>query len=221
MERVQESRSDKAMDLIDNAVARANDLSPIPSTRGDLVTRLGPSWPKQKDAAVSAFLKKHFEQIFKSARSSAVVAQKAHIEQSVQYPQFDELDGKLTELAPDPEKARTPLHPKAFRALQPWIQSLTYTDGTPFEENLPTIKQLGENVLSKIRAQYDGQIAVITQLMKTDAVPADCITRVTIEDALIGALATSIHSPPPDSRVPSYEPFTVAKHSPQAASPFC
>jgi hypothetical protein len=211
-ERLRESRRARVVELLDGAALRASELSPLGVAREHVVQRLGPDWEKQKDEVVGRFVEQHFEPIVTAARSAAVMTQRAKIEQSVQYPAFEELDVRLTELAPDVESARTPLDRETFGRLQPWIQSLIFAGGEPFEENQPAIKQLGEDVLSRLRSQYDRQIAVVRELAAKDAVPADCIVRGTIETFLANALTEAVRGLKPEGGVPVYLPLTAVKN---------
>jgi hypothetical protein len=166
---------------LSNAVAAAQEQSPLPIQSGEVLQVLGSEWSEVVAGAADAFLSNHYDRVFADARLRAVAVQQREAEQRMSYPVSAAVDEKWSALVKEDGQPAT----NALDQLSGWLAAQAPKDQPAvFEEVERQQGEVGRRMAEEISHQYQRQLAAVAAAC--DRVPAAALEASQIEESLRG-----------------------------------
>lgn len=207
---IKEWRKEYYLRVVDDAVARFAEQSPLPLNRERVLAQVAPDWSKQRDQGAEAYALAAIEQLYPAARAMAVERRQAEMKAAQTYPPMQELDKRLSNIDKSRKGAPEALAPAAFNELDGWLATFAKAGGPVFEEMGPFIRTLSMMIKEEIERQYRSQVQVIAEEMEQGQFPAGVFLRTDMESHMVAKLNKEIVEKS-DARPPIYGVFTAVK----------
>lgn len=215
-----EARWDSLNTYLEDAIAYAKQQTNLPISRDSVLGKVESDWSGKVEEAIDEFITVYFDELYNDSRDREIAMQRQDISKSVRYPDWVDLDVKISEIAKARKVAlRERLELEDFQKLKSWMDANNIKkDIIVFQEVEHDLDSLLEKMAFEIKSQYDQQYAILAEF-RAEKLPQNLITRISIRDRIIDSLNQHIRKKEQAKRergpwadnVPVYDIFTIIK----------
>ncbi|MGF1452426.1 MAG: hypothetical protein ACFB21_10180 [Opitutales bacterium] len=201
-------------DRLAEAVAIARLQSPLPVSEAEVIARLGEgAWTTRQQTTLTDLTQNRFGPTFDDARLRAVLLQRYQLETGVDYPEYAELNTRLSALLEDAEGDQIPA--TAFEELRPWLGPFDESaEGIVFEELDAMQRDAVGQKLLQIQGQYNRQVGMVDEVATLSRVPDNAIRVGAITNFLVDHVERNLNVQEPDEtsgNAPVYPVFSATR----------
>ena len=215
-----EARWDSLNTHLEEAIAFAEQQTNLPIGRDSVLGKVEADWSAKVEEAIDEFITVYFDELFNESRDREIAMQRQEIAKSIRYPDYVDLDEKVSEIAKGRKVALSErLELEDFQKLKSWMEANNIEkDIIVFQEVEHDLDSLIDKMIFEIKSQYDQQYAILAEF-REDNVPQNLITRMSIRDRIIDSLNQHIRKKEQAKRergpwadnIPVYDIFTIIK----------
>ena len=216
-----ESRWESLNSYLEDAITFAEQQTNLPITKQSVLGKVETDWSGRVEEAIGEFITVYFDELFDVSRNREIAIQRQEIAKSIQYPDWTDLDLKISEIA----QARggdigERLELESFVRLKDWLETNhVKKDIVVFQEVEHDFDTMIDKMVFEIKSQYDQQYGILVEFKKESELPRNLITRASIRDRIVDRLNQHMRKKEQAKReqgpwadnIPVYDIFTLIK----------
>ena len=168
-----EARWDSLNAYLEEAISFAQQQTNLPISRDSVLGKVESDWSGRVEEAIDEFITIYFDELYNSAREREIAIQRQEISKSVTYPDWADLDLKISEIAEGRAEALSNrLELEDFSKLKSWLETNNLQkDIVVFQEVEHDLDSMIEKMVFEIKSQYDQQYGILAEFKKNKDLP--------------------------------------------------
>ena len=164
---------------LEDAIEFAQQQSNLPISKDSVLGKVESDWSGSVEEAIDEFITVYFDELFNDSRDREIAYQRQEIGKSIRYPDWADLDLKISEIAETRKKALiNRLELKDFVKLKSWLDTNNIRNEIlVFQEVEHDLESMVEKMVFEIKSQYDQQYSILAEFKQESELPQNLITK--------------------------------------------